>query len=202
MPNQINYSHTLATDPLRTFRFYAEFSETSDGVFNDKIKTGASGGWTGGFTSISGLSINTQNIQYREGGYNTTVHQIPGMTTFPPVTFSRGVLAGNDQAMVWMRGLFAVQAGGGAIATPGKSFRTDVTIYVNDHGNSAGAKTETPKMAIKLHNAWITTLNYTDLDATNGAILFETMTLVYEGLSVFYTNADGTPTAPVTSAMV
>ena len=37
MPNQINYSHTLATDPLRTFRFYAEFSETSDGVFNDKI---------------------------------------------------------------------------------------------------------------------------------------------------------------------
>ena len=48
-------------------------------------------------------------------------------------------------------------------------------------------------MKFKIHNAWITALNYTDLDATNGAILFETMQLVHEGLSVYFTKADGTP---------
>jgi hypothetical protein len=48
-------------------------------------------------------------------------------------------------------------------------------------------------MAIKIHNAWISQLNYTDLDATNGAILYESMQLVHEGLSIYYTGADGKP---------
>ena len=48
-------------------------------------------------------------------------------------------------------------------------------------------------MQFKIHNAWITGVSYTDLDATNGAILFETMTLVHEGISVFFTDASGNP---------
>ena len=102
------FNSTLATDPLRQFRFFAEFTPAADGVFDNRIITGSSStlpangvssGWTGGFTSIDGLAITTQNIPYREGGYNTTVHQVPGMTTFVPITFSRGVLYGNDQAI-------------------------------------------------------------------------------------------------------
>lgn len=201
----INRFSSLATDPLRSFRFYAEFTPKGT-PFDNRIKnssktspatTGVSDGWIGGFSQISGLSINTQSIPYREGGYNTTVHQIPGMTTFAPITFQRGVLYGNDQAITWMRGLFAAASGEGIAMRPsladGRSFRCDINIYVMDHPNTKGTAAGSddaniPRMGFKVHNAWISTLNYTDLNAADGAILYESMSLVHEGLSVFYTD--------------
>lgn len=185
----INRWGTIATDPLRSFRFYAEFTATSEAAFSSKITSG----WTGGFTNISGLNITTQAIQYREGGYNTTVHQVPGMTTFSPVTFQRGLLAGNDQAITWMRGLFAASSGDGLATGSAASFRVNITIYVMDHPNAVGT-TNVPKMGFRIHNAWITGLNYTDLNANDGALLFESMQLVHEGISVFFTDADGKAT--------
>lgn len=202
----INRFSTLATDPLRSFRFYAEFTKIgNDEPFTSKILTssktspatsGSSTGWIGGFSQISGLSINTQSIQYREGGYNTTVHQVPGMTTFSPVTFQRGVLYGNDQAITWMRGMFAAASGEGIAmrsASADRSFRVNINIYVMDHPNTKGTiagsdDSNIPRMGFKIHNAWITTLNYTDLNAADGAILYESMSLVHEGLSVFFTD--------------
>ena len=197
----INRFSTLATDPLRSFKFVAEFSQAgTEPVFDKRILTssstapatsGVSTGWIGGFSNISGLSVNTQSIQYREGGYNTTVHQVPGMTTFTPITMQRGVLYGNDQAITWMRGLFGASSGEG-LATGGtgsaaKSFRVNINVYVMSHPD---AGSDTPVMGFKIHNAWISTLNYTDLNAADGAILFESMSLVHEGLSVFFTGPD------------
>jgi phage tail-like protein len=182
MANANNFTpSTLATDPLRSFRFYAEFAPTGDAPFSTKI---IRSGWVGGFQSINGLNISTQAIQYREGGYNTTVHQIPGMTTFQPVTFTRGVIVGNDQAITWMRGLFAAAAGEG-LNGGSQGFRVNVKIYVQDHPMTA-AGTVADKMVFEIHNAWIQNLSYTDLDATNGAILFESMQLIHEGLSVSF----------------
>jgi phage tail-like protein len=186
----VNRFSTIATDPLRSFRFYAEFTAVGGAAFNEKITTG----WTGGFTNISGLNITTQAIQYREGGYNTTVHQVPGMTTFSPITLQRGVLDGNDQAITWMRGLFAAASGDGLAVAAGKSFRVNIDIYVMDHPNANPNNTNTPKMGFRVHNAWITGLNYTDLNANDGALLFESMQLVHEGLSVFFTEDNYKPT--------
>jgi phage tail-like protein len=181
----IVYGSTLATDPLRTFRFQAEFTPTEGSTQSLGL------GWRGGFTSIDGLGINTQNIQYREGGFNTTVHQIPGMTTFAPVTFSRGVIQGHDTAINWMKGLFSAQLGTGLPVASATGFRVNIDIYVMDHPN-AGAVNDTAKMKFTIKNAWITNLNFTSLDATNGAIMFETMTLVHEGLTAEYvTNPTG-----------
>lgn len=190
------WNSTLATDPLRTFRFHAVFTPALEGdVFDSRIKTDSSGklpangtstGWVGGFTRIDGLSITTQSIAYREGGYNTTVHQVPGMTTFDPITMSRGVLYGNDQAITWMRGLFAAAAGNGLGVTTGKGFRVNVDIYVQDHPHAQGPASDKNKLKFRIHNAWITSLRYSNLDATDGSILFETMTLTHEGLSVSF----------------
>ena len=201
----INRFSTIATDPLRSFRFRVEFSAAADGVFATKLNTTSgqsasattmSSGFIGGFTSISGLNITTQAIQYREGGYNTTVHQIPGMTTFTPITMQRGVLYGNDQAITWMRGLFAAASGDGLAAgisgaSGSQGFRVNIKIFVMDHPNSAA--TNAPRMGFDIRNAWITQLNYTDLNANDGAILFESMNLVHEGLSVFFTDSSGAP---------
>ena len=201
----INRFSKAANDPLRSFRFYAEFTPVG-AVFSNKIgengsgaysTTGQSTGWVGGFSSVTGLSIDTQAIQYREGGYNTTVHQIPGMTTFQPVSFSRGVIYGNDQSIAWMRGLFGAAAGSGlnpAVNGASSSFRVDVTLHVQDHPNTSPDPSASPsKIAFKIHNAWISRLAFSDLDATNNQILFETMTLTHEGLSVYFTNAAGKP---------
>lgn len=210
MPNSnINRFSKIATDPLRNFRFYAEFTKASNATepFSEKIKTGSnetmptkgtSTGWVGGFTYISGLNISTQNIPYREGGYNTTVHQIPGMTTFSPITMQRGAMYGNDQAITWMRALFAAAAGEGLNVPANKDFRVNINIYVLDHPTNGTGSSDTtdnniPKIGFTVHNAWITGLNYSDLSADSGTIFFETMSLVHEGLSVFFTDTDYKP---------
>jgi phage tail-like protein len=179
----INRFSTLATDPLRSFRFYVEFESAGE----TPITGIGSTSWSGGFTNVSGLNITTQSIQYREGGYNTTVHQVPGMTTFSPITMQRGVLYGNAQAITWMRALFAAAAGDGLATSKTATFRVNLKIYVMDHPNSGPSDANVPKMFFKVHNAWISGLNYTDLNANDGAILFESMSLVHEGLSVGFT---------------
>lgn len=175
----------LATDPLRSFRFLAEFGVSSGDprVFNEEITK-----FTGGFTSISGLSIQTQSIGYREGGYNTTLHQVPGMTQFQPITFQRGTLFGQKEAITWMRGLFGAASGEG-VGLNGGTFRCDVDIYVLDHPaadveDRDNLITDRAKMKFSVYNAWITSLAYSDLNAGDNQLMYETMTLVHEGLSV------------------
>ena len=187
----INRFSSVATDPLRSFRFHVEFLAPQQGSkVSDKIT-----GFKGGFTQISGLGINTQSIAYREGGYNTTIHQVPGMTTFNPITLNRGVIVGNDQGINWMRHLFAAAAGDG-IALGENDFRCDLKIYVMDHPAASNATatttgaggSNTPKMGFHVHNAWISTLNYSALDAGGNHLMVETIGLVHEGLSVFFTD--------------
>ena len=202
----INRFSSASTDPLRSFRFYVEFlSPSNKDAAEDKIGF-MSSSFAGGFTNVTGLGINTQSTAYREGGYNTTIHQIPGMTTFNPISLNRGVIYKNDQAVNWMKYLFAATAGDGLNLTSGKhDFRLDLKIYVLDHPNAAGKTTTAstsganqPKMGFHVHNAWISTLNYSDLDAGGNNIMVETIGLVHEGLSVFFTKPgsfDPLPTA-------
>lgn len=179
---------SVKTDPLRNFRFYAEFylhtdaGATANSTFGTKITS-----FNGGFQTITGLNVNTQPIPYREGGMNTTIHQVPGMTTFTPLTFQRGALGLNDEARTWMKGLFTASAGEGTIAA-GTGFRADVNIYVLDHPApyvDGADSVPSAKLGFKAHNAWITTLAYSDLNAGDQGLLFESMTLVHEGLSTY-----------------
>jgi phage tail-like protein len=179
--NVIDQRGSLTTDPLRVFRFRAKFTAAQGGTpFNSAIVS-----FSGGFSAINGLNVQVQPITYREGGFNTTQHQIPGMVNFSPVTMTRGMLYGNDSAITWMKGLFAVTSGQGlAVGSAGASgFRCNVEIQLMDHPNAAGS-VNVPKVRFTLRNAWIQALNYSDLNAGNNELMFETMTLVHEGLSV------------------
>lgn len=185
MATIINNRSTLETDPIRNFRFLVTF----------KPHAGDSATWyksdvTFGFTSVSGLSVTTDSIPYREGGYNTTVHQIPGQTTFAPITLQRGVVINTRQNWDWMRELFATVQGG-ATNTQGVSFRADLEIAVLSHPipGVAGASTDSltdDHVAMRFHvyNAWITSVAYSDLNAGDNAIFVEQATLVHEGFDV------------------
>ena len=206
----INRFSTLATDPLRNFRFYAEFVASEGGeAFSPRIQTssdsknkaavGTSNSWIGGFSYINGLNMSVTPIQYREGGYNTTVHQVPGMAQFSPITLQRGVMFGNDQAIAWMRSLFAASSGKG-LDLKGKSFRVNIDIYVMDHPNGAANPSTTaddnaPRMKFTIHNAWISSLSYSDLNAASNEIMYETLTLVHEGITMSFTDGAFNPIA-------
>ena len=182
----------LATDPIRNFRFLVEFLPPSSGdAVNPSDGTYLS--FTGGFTQVGGLNITTQSIAYREGGMNTTIHQVPGQTSFSDITLQRGVIYGKAEAINWMKTLFAASAGEGLPGNAAKNFRCDLKIYVLDHpltateldindiiGNSA------KKMQFWVHNAWIKTLAFNDLSAADNNLLYETITLAHEGISVSY----------------
>ncbi len=182
----INNRSTLLTDPLRNFRFLVTFQP--QGNMADLGLTKA----TLGFTSVSGLSVATDSIPYREGGYNTTVHQIPGQTTFTPLTLQRGVLIGSKQNWDWMRNLFATVTAGNTTRGVDQNFRCDLEIAVLSHpmpgspnqNDTAETSTDHVAMRFKVYNAWPTSVAYSDLNAGDNALLVEQMTLVHEGFDI------------------
>lgn len=190
MATVINNRSTLTTDPLRNFRFLVKF------IPQDSKNTALTPltGITLGFTSVSGLSVATESIPYREGGYNTTVHQIPGQTTFTPVTLQRGVVLGTKQNWDWMRQMFATVSAGGSTRTATQNFRCDLEIQVLSHpipgevtAPAAGAASTTgDHVAMRFHvyNCWPTSVAYSDLNAGDNALFVEQMTLVHEGFDV------------------
>lgn len=198
MATIINNRSSLKTDPIRNFRFLVTFKPLDPG----QAGQGSSGNaknpvswqakdFTLGFTSVSGLVVTTDSIPYREGGYNTTVHQIPGQTTFSPVTLQRGVVLGSATNWNWMRQLFRTVQSSGGRTNANSNFRADIEIEVLSHPipgagytNSTSDAKDHVAMRFNIYNAWITSLAYSDLNAGDNAILVEQMTVVHEGFDV------------------
>ena len=182
---------SLLTDPVRNFRFLVTFKAISGTGTNPSIATTKLQSATMGFTSVSGMAVTTDSIPYREGGYNTTVHQIPGQTTFAPVTLQRGVMLGTPESWAWMRNMFATVQGGGTTRSVDQNFRCDLEIAVLSHpipgvGNEATGTTAKDHVAMRfrVYNCWPTSIAYSDLNAGDNALFVEQMTLVHEGFDV------------------
>jgi phage tail-like protein len=197
----INPVSTLLTDPVRNFKFLVSFNPT-DGA-KDTLWGKNFGSM--GFVSLSGLSITTEPIAYREGGYNTNVHQIPGQSAFTPISLSKGVMIGQPDNALWMKRLFSVLTPS-ATTGVGASFRCDLDIQVLSHPNpkayggtgdtseATTANDQHTSMRFKVYNAWISSLSYSNLDAGSNTLMVEEMTLVHEGWDVHYAkdlSADG-----------
>lgn len=205
MATIINPRSTIASDPIRNFRFLVTFKPHDTSAANKWYKSDV----TLGFTSVSGLSVTTESIPYREGGYNTTVHQIPGQTTFAPITLQRGVILGTSQNWDWMKSLFATVQGGTS-NVQGHSFRCDLEIEVLSHpipgsgadatGTGVAASTAADdhvSMRFHVYNCWITSVSYSDLSAGDNAIFVEQATLVHEGFDVNWaTSIEAAGSAP------
>ena len=193
-----NLLSNLMTDPVRNFKFLVTFNATSDWTKGDKpMKMG--------FVSLSGLSVTTEPIAYREGGYNTNVHQIPGQSAFTPITLSKGVMLGQDSNAKWMKRLFSVLTPSLTTGV-GQGFRTDLDIQVLSHPNpqadTGGAsqaslpEDQHTSLRFKVYNAWISSLSYSNLDAGANTLMVEEMSLVHEGWDVQYaTNYTATGSA-------
>lgn len=183
----------LESDPLRNFRYVVKFLPYWPDGTDPKL-----GSMKFGFTSVSGLSVATEAIPYREGGHNTTLHQIPGQSTFSPVTLSRGVHLGNRYAWDWIRRLFSV-VGGAEGSTYEVNFRCSVDIHVLLHpverskvdtanhtwrDEESDSQNDLVGLSFRLYNAWIQSLAYSDLNAGDNAVLVEQIVLAHEGFDM------------------
>jgi phage tail-like protein len=185
-----NYKTRPMTDPLRNFKFQVQIVGS--------LIPGLSTNTNMGFTNVSGLSMNTEMVPYREGGWNTNFHKLPGQTDFGPLTLTQGIVYTRPEMWNLAKSMFAVQWGNGTLPlTPGGAttdFRYTTVIRVMDHPVTQGAGSGSPngidpagaKLAFVLYNCWTGSVAFNDLDATGNAVLVSQMTMHHEGFDVVW----------------
>jgi phage tail-like protein len=196
------------TDPLRNFKFTVQLVPKAGGE-SDTSLFGASGNGSliVGFAAVSGLVAQNEVIPYREGGMNTHNHLMVGQSSFPPVTFSRGVFANQPQMWRWQQFMHrwnqANDVGGGAnVGSNGSAtdYRCDIIIKVHDHPvtvdnsyyvNDASRPNNTPapaKLGYRLFNCWPGGYALGDLNAGESSIIVQQLTVHHEGFVVAWSD--------------
>lgn len=175
---------TLQTEPLRNFKFHVVFTPKGNPIEASGNQAQWKESTMGGFTSVSGLTQTTEAIAYREGGYNTSVHQMAGITTFSPISFQRGVMYGSSQALKTMEKIYQVPSGTSVVSGV-ENYRYDIDIYVLHHPRDMtelnDGFVDNAAMQFRVYNAWLTTVAYSDLNAGENGFLVEQMAWVHEG---------------------
>lgn len=178
------FAVTSRTDPMRNFKFQVQIIHpTVHNVLNM------------GFTNVAGLNMTTEVIPYREGGWNTNAHKLPGQTDFGPLTLIQGIMWDRPGMWELAKNIFAVQWGEGSLAegTGGAppQFRFTTLIRVLDHPITAGAASGTAapagaRLAFDVKDCWVGSVAFNDLDAGGNAVLISQMTMHHEGFDVLY----------------
>lgn len=140
----------MANYPLPKFHFQVEWGGT-------KI----------GFTEVTGLEVETQVIEYRDGAspeYHKT--KMPGMQQYGNLTLKRGIFAADNEFYDWWNTV--------ALNT---IERRDITISLLNESHE-------PVVVWKVKNAWPTKVTSTDLSADGNEVAIETLELAHEGLTM------------------
>lgn len=117
-----------------------------------------------GFSECSGLSSETDVIEYREGNERAlTVRKLPGLTSYSPVVLKRGVTT-NRELWDWRQTVIDGQLVRRAVA---------ITLL---------GETGAPVARWTLREAWISKWEGPHLRARSSDVAVETLELVHEGL--------------------
>lgn len=136
--------------PLVKFHFQVEWSGT-------KI----------GFTEVSGLDVETEVVEYREGASpEYSKIKMPGMQKFSNITLKRGTFATDNEYFNWWNTvkLNTIE-------------RRDITISLLNEEHE-------PVITWKVKNAWPAKVQSTDLKADGNEVAIESMEIVHEGLTI------------------
>ncbi len=126
--------------------------------------------WDGkrtGFTEVTGLDMQIDKIEYREGSQKEMSKlQMPGLHKYSNLTLKRGSMAGDKEFYDWIN-----TASGGPVQ------RRSVTIeLLNEKGEAV--------MAWTANNAFPVKVQASDLKADGNEVAIETMELAHEGLTL------------------
>jgi phage tail-like protein len=138
----------MANYPLPKFHFRVEW-----------------GGAKIGFSEVSGLSVETDVVEYRDGS-SPEYHKIkmPGMQKYGNITMKRGIFQGDNDFYNWWNtvALNIIE-------------RRDVTISLLNENHE-------PVVVWKIKNAWPSKVQSTDLKSDDNGVAIETIELAHEGL--------------------
>jgi phage tail-like protein len=134
-------------DPYRNFNFLVEI-----------------GGITqAGFSDCTGFGSSTDPIEYREGGENTTVRKLPGMTKHTNITLKWG-LTDSTELYEWYREIVS-----------GKVDRRNGSIVVLDLEGKE-------KLRWNFFQGWPTKWDGPDFSAKGTDVAIETLEIAHEGI--------------------
>ncbi|MFK0089578.1 phage tail protein [Pseudomonas sp. NPDC090755] len=135
------------------FYYKVEFS-----ISNDKNDTR--------FQTVSGLSVECDTEEYKEGGENRFTHKLPVRTKYADLVLKRGMV--TDSAVVaWCLDAFST----------GFFVPADVNVILM---NEKGLPLRTWKVAHAIPRKWLVS----DLSATDNAIVIETLELSYRYFTI------------------
>ena len=140
----------MAEYPLPKFHFQCEW-----------------GGARLGFSEISGLDVETEPIEYRDGimpEYSKI--KMPGMQKYSNITLKRGSFLSDNEFYDWWN---TVQLN---------------TIERRDLVISLLNESHEPVITWKVKNAWPIKVQSTDLKADGNEVAIETMEIAHEGLTL------------------
>jgi phage tail-like protein len=138
----------VRVDPYQVFNFLIEI----EGIL------------AGGFSDCSGLQVETETTDYREGGQNEYVHRFAGPTKYPPLVLKHG-LTQIDGLWAWHQDVAS-----------GVIERRNGTIYLL-------SKQHIPVMWWDFKEAIPVKWTGPDLKADSGAVAIESVELTHRGLS-------------------
>ena len=118
----------------------------------------------GGFSHCSGLQVQIEGHEYREGGVNDFVHRFAGRTTHPPLLLKQG-MSPLEGLWNWHQETVA-----------GVIKRRNGTIYLLD-------QQRLPVMWWDFREGLPTKWTGPELSADRGAVAFESIEIVHHGLS-------------------
>lgn len=120
-----------------------------------------------GFTEVTGLDIQVEAIEYREGSSKDySKIKMPGMHKFSNLTLKRGTVAKDHEFFAWINEI-----------TLNKVTRRDVLISLLD-------ETHAPVMTWKALNAFPIKVQASDLKADGNEVAIETIEIAHEGLTI------------------
>ena len=173
----------VKSDPVRNFKFQVQ-------LFNADQSFEAEFGKMG-FMTVEGLSMNTEMVPYREGGWNTNPHKLPGLTDFAPLTMSAGVFYTKPGMWNLAKKMFSWQWGNGTLAM-NSEYRYDMAVRVLDHPVTRGIESGSTQtgagavMAFGFYNCWTASIGFNGLNAMDNSVLIHQMTVHHEGFEVFH----------------
>ncbi|MCT4624861.1 MAG: phage tail protein [Schleiferiaceae bacterium] len=125
------------------------------------------GGTRIGFTEVTGLAVETEVIEYREGtSPDYSKQKMPGMQKYGNITLKRGTFVNDNEYYDWWN-----------TVNLNKIERRDLIISLLNEEHE-------PVVVWKVINAWPTKIQSADLKSDANEVAIETMELAHEGLTV------------------
>ncbi len=140
----------MAEYPLPKFHFRVEWDDTEIG-----------------FTEVSGLEIETEVIEYREGNNKEYSNiKMPGLKSYSNLTLKRGTFKSENQFYEWFNSIKLNTVD-----------RHNITISLLDEEHE-------PVVVWKIKNAWPVKIVSTDLKSDDNEVAIEELEIAHEGLTI------------------